>query len=85
MASRTIHLLTTFADPYLRCDQCLGWVTGWHDNFTCGCRTPSDNKPCGHPAGVTSACPSWSPVDGCQCQAMLGYVPHEEPPGGHRG
>lgn len=27
-------------------------------------------------AGAVSECSSWSPVDGCQCAALLGHVPH---------
>ncbi len=25
------HVHIEFANPYLTCDQCKGWVTGWHD------------------------------------------------------
>lgn len=74
-----VHVHVEFANPYLTCDQCKTWVTAWHDNSRCGCDEKSWNEPCGHTAGVTSACPSWGPVDGCQCQAHLGYVPHGQP------
>lgn len=74
------HVHITFADPYLTCDRCKAWVTGWHDPDQCGCRNDGwENLPCGHQAGATSACPSWSPVDGCNCLDHLGHVPHGEP------
>jgi hypothetical protein len=73
------HAVIEFANPYLKCDACRQWVTAWHDNLQCGCHTPCDNKPCGHAAGVTSACPSWSPVDGCLCATFIGRVLHGEP------
>ena len=57
-----------FANPYLRCDECGGWVAGyrWRSNL---------NAPCGCRAGVSSACHSWSPVDGCRCDP----AEHPEP------
>jgi hypothetical protein len=78
------HVHVTFANPYLTCEHCKAWVTGWHDPDRCGpgCSAPAVNLPCGHQAGVTSACPSWGPVDGCQCREFLGHVPHAEPQGG---
>ena len=75
-----VHVHTEFANPYLCCDQCQAWVTAWHNREDCGCEATFWNVPCGHTAGATSACPSWSPVDGCECQAHLGRVPHAEPP-----
>jgi len=64
-----------FADPYLQCDQCRGWVTGWAPDSD----APGLLFPCEHSAGLVYACPSWGPVDGCQCNAYLGYKPHGEP------
>lgn len=76
------HVYVKFADPYLTCDECGGWVTSWHDPDRCGDTEDerSWNLPCEHTAGTTSECPSWGPVNGCQCLAHLGYVDHEEPP-----
>lgn len=77
-----VHTFITFADPYLTCDRCGAWVDRWHNNDQCGCDGPCWNEPCGHEhASVTSACPSWGPVDGCRCAEILGYVPHGQPPG----
>ena len=74
------HTTITFANPYLRCDQCGTWVTGWHNPDRCGCGEDGwQNKPCEHQAGATSACWSWSPVDGCSC-APMGGIEHEIPP-----
>jgi hypothetical protein len=75
------HVIVTFADPYLTCEQCGAWVTSWHDDDRCGCDDSGFwNLPCEHQAGITSVCPSWSPVDGCQCLEHLGSVNHAEPP-----
>lgn len=74
------HVYVTFANPYLACVQCSGWVTSWHDDDRCGCDDTYWNEPCGHRAAVFSACPSWGPVDGCSCQGHLGRVDHGEPP-----
>lgn len=75
------HVHVTFADPYLQCDQCKAWVDAWHNAEVCGCFNGEwPNLPCGHQAGATSACPSWGPVDGCDCQRVLGHVPHGQPP-----
>lgn len=71
------HVLITFADPYLRCDQCREWVPRWHNPDRCGCDEPGwHNDPCGHQAGTTTACPSWGPVDGCRCPTGE----HDRPP-----
>jgi hypothetical protein len=76
-----VHAFVVFADPYLTCDRCGAWVEAWHDNDSCGCSESFWNEPCGHErTGVTSACPSWGPVDGCQCLPVLGHVPHGQPP-----
>jgi len=72
------HVHITFANPYLTCDRCGLWVDAWHNPDQCGCgETGWQNLPCGHQAGVTSKCASWSPVDGCRCAEVLGEVPHE--------
>jgi hypothetical protein len=49
----------TFANPFLRCDECGGGVDAMRSDTNA-------NLPCGH-LGVTSECPSWGPVDGCTC------------------
>lgn len=62
------HVYELFANPHLTCDKCKQPVIGWHDNTKCGCDGGCWNEPCECPnGGVTSACPSWSPVDGCTC------------------
>lgn len=63
------HVSVGFADPYLKCDECGESVPRWHDPEQCGDSDEfgSWNEPCRHRAGVTSTCPSWSPVDGCRC------------------
>lgn len=59
-----------YANPYVACEQC-------------GCRTVdrvvNANLPCGHRADFASVCPSWSPVDGCQCMEILGSRDHGDP------
>jgi hypothetical protein len=71
------HVLITFANPYLMCDHCKIRVERWHDPQRCGCGNGDwSNEPCGHNAGVTSACPSWGPVDGCRCAEVFGRVDH---------
>lgn len=76
------HVDTEFANPYLRCDGCTQWVSAWHNNTACGCDETWWNEPCGcQRAGVTSACPSWNPVDGCTCVRINGRVSHLHPPG----
>lgn len=81
------HVYVTFANPYLICDLCRAWVTRWHNNDKCVCPEECWLEPCSHNAEAVSACPSWSPVDGCQCQQHLGRVDHGEPPadGGEPG
>lgn len=61
-----------FADPYKRCRQCGGWVTGVLDK-----PGPIVVVPCEHEAGYQDLCPSWSPVDGCTCPRFT----HPTPPG----
>lgn len=62
-----VHTRIWFANPWLACDCCRRQVTGWHDRDRCGCEQPTQNLPCGHDAGATSLCWSWSPIDGCRC------------------
>lgn len=57
----------TFANPFIVCADCARRVVD-HPALS--------NEPCGHQADFNDLCPSWSPVDGCRCQAHLGYVPH---------
>jgi hypothetical protein len=66
------HTYTTFANPHLVCTLCNQPVHHWHNNTSCGCEEECWNAPCGHTAGVTSRCPSWSPVDGCTCTTPHG-------------
>lgn len=69
---------TFFADPFKVCNQCGGWVTGARHIFSNGGKLLV--LPCEHERGWEDVCPSWSPVDGCQCQEFLGRVPHGSPP-----
>lgn len=81
MTSTRTHVYTEFANLFLVCDQCQRSVSHWHDQRACGCLgsgKAATNEPCGHTAGVTSTCPSWSPVDGCRCRAHLGHMPHAD-------
>lgn len=71
------HVIVELANPFLTCTTCSAWVTGWHNNDQCGCDSTWWNAPCGcERAGTTSVCPSWGPVDGCQCQRIFGSVDH---------
>jgi hypothetical protein len=71
----TTHTFTVerYANPFLVCTTCKQKVVGHivspeHvENWT--------NYPCRH-MGITSTCPSWSPVDGCRCLEHLGIVQH---------
>ena len=56
-----------FANPFLACEVCGKRVRT---------RPALWNEPCGHAAPMNSVCPSWSPVDGCQCLEHLGKVEH---------
>lgn len=82
MTHTRTHVYVGFANPFLTCDDCGQPVHSWHDNQECGlgCGLPAINRPCNHAAGVTSVCPSWGPVDGCQCLEHLGHVPHAAVP-----
>jgi hypothetical protein len=74
------HTVTEFADPYLRCNTCGNHVTGYITiNEEKRCDHEGNLVPCGHPAGISSDCPSWSPVDGCHCLKHLGKVDHGPP------
>ncbi|MFM9590768.1 hypothetical protein ACKI16_29700 [Streptomyces scabiei] len=74
------HAYIPFANPYLQCTQCGAWLTGFHEPETCGCTTFETNVPCCCRAGIRSACPSWSPVEGCLCAESFGHVDHSAPP-----
>jgi hypothetical protein len=67
------YTVTRFADPYKTCDECGAWVEGFRST------RGMPNHPCGHEASYTDRCPSWGPVDGCQCVEHLGHKPHGEP------
>lgn len=70
MTHTRTHVVINFANPHLVCDKCKRPVTAYHDPERCGpgCDLDFRNEPCGcAPGGVTSTCPSWSPVDGCTC------------------
>lgn len=70
------HTYIELANPYLRCDGCSKPVAAFHNHERCGCGEPEvDRHACGS-YGVTSKCPSWGPVDGCQCQRIFGVVEH---------
>jgi hypothetical protein len=63
-----VHTRISLANPWLACTTCRRQVGAWHNPDLCGCHTgDAYNLPCGHPAGTTSLCMSWSPVDGCTC------------------
>jgi hypothetical protein len=72
MTHTRTHVYVSFANPYLRCIHCGERAEGYHDNERCGCHQESWNVPCEHPVGSISACPSWSPVDGCICEQSHG-------------
>jgi hypothetical protein len=61
------HTKVGFANPFLVCDKCKAPVKYWHNPERCGCDEEYFNYPCNHKTGVTSICPSWSPIDGCSC------------------
>jgi len=87
MLTRThthVHVLTVFADPFLKCDKCGAPIEAFvsFEGQVPDCEHKGQNDPCGH-LGVTSICPSWGPVDGCQCLEYLGHVPHGPGRRGH--
>lgn len=65
----------TYANPFNICAQCRRRVS-WGDTDTEG---RFRNEPCGHAADFKSVCPSWGPVDGCQCVEILGSRDHGDP------
>ena len=79
MTTTHTHVLTKLANPFLRCDVCAKPIEGVvsDEGNVPDCEHLGYNEPCGH-LGATSICPSWGPVDGCECEgeAHLGYVPH---------
>lgn len=64
------HMHIGFADPWLRCDDCGRQVRSWHHHDHHG----RQNLPCGHHAGATSVCLTWSAVHGCTC-----LIAHDQP------
>ena len=70
---------TVPANPYLRCSQCGARVEYWLDGES-EIGEPVRNYPCEHASDYVDVCPSWGPVDGCQCQEHLGYTPHPPAP-----
>lgn len=73
------HITFAPANPFLACAVCGKRVEAFHDD-ACGCEPdgcPPINFPCMHAsADYDDLCPSWGPVDGCTCLAVLGHVPH---------
>ena len=64
------HPAITPANPFLVCKQCGGQVEAFHDD-QCGCDEsggPLLLMPCFHRSDYDDTCPSWGPVDGCQCE-----------------
>lgn len=78
MTYTSTHVMVELANPFLVCDTCRKQVTAYHESEKCspGCETPAFNFPCEDSLGITSLCPSWSPVDGCNCPKILGEVSH---------
>lgn len=74
-----MHTEIGFANPHMRCDQCCQPTPSWHDGEACGCEQGWWNNPCGHCSPIYSACPSWSPVDGCLCATTSGRRVHQPP------
>lgn len=67
VAPTRTHILIGFANPFLICEECGERVPYWHDPNRCGCDDIMYNSPCGHKLGTLGICPSWSPVNGCNC------------------
>ena len=78
MTTAHTHVITEFASPYIRCEECFQYVTGYvsYQNNPPECEHKGQNHPCGHDAGVEIECDTWSPVDGCQCVLQLGRREH---------
>lgn len=73
------HVWVDLANPYLVCEGCGAPVARFHDHERCGCgEAELDRHECGG-LGTVSVCPSWGPVDGCQCERVLGRVDHGGP------
>jgi hypothetical protein len=70
-------MIVRFADPYKVCRTCGQWITGVDES---GPRT-GWTVPCHHSGSYDDVCPSWSPVDGCQCVQRYGERDHAVPPG----
>lgn len=65
------HLVISPANPFLECARCGRQVEAFHDD-NCGCDESGGAlllMPCMHRSDYRDTCPSWSPVDGCQCPA----------------
>lgn len=77
-ATRTrTHVFITFANPFLACEGCGKPVSRFHNHEQCGCGDPeADRNECCGAYGERSVCPSWGPVDGCQCARIFGSVEH---------
>jgi hypothetical protein len=56
-----------FADPYKQCIKCERWIIGVLDK-----PGPLVVIPCEHESDYRDVCPSWSPVDGCECIRIFG-------------
>lgn len=76
MTHTRTHVHVGTANPYLACERCGHWASGFHDPDRCGCDAGYWLVPCRHVTGMTSQCPSWSPVNGCRCREFLGHVVH---------
>lgn len=70
-----VHHVITSADPYKICRQCNQWITGILDKPGSAIVVP-----CEHESDYRDVCPSWGPVDGCQCIEHLGIREHGIPP-----
>jgi hypothetical protein len=66
------HNVISYADPYKKCCTCGAWIDGALDG-----PGPLILVPCEHQSDYDSVCPSWGPVDGCQCPSHFGHVPHD--------
>lgn len=64
----------SYANPYIVCDLCKKRATD--GSIESG---RFRNIPCGHAADFHSVCPSWGPVDDCQCIEHLGRRDHGNP------
>ena len=63
-----VHVLVGYANPFLFCDTCRKRVPYWHNPDRCTCdESYYFNAPCGHRSDVTSKCPTWTTVFGCEC------------------